>query len=143
MPRVSHSHSSRPSRAWGRLTHANNAQRGSVTIEAILLIPFIFGVILAIVEGALYFHAQDAARMAASQALEMARAEDGTDAAAVSAADQMLAQVSALVDHDINISRTADEVTVTVSGDTRSLVPFITPEVSQSATGPIEQWSTP
>lgn len=123
-----------------RWWQAGPPERGSVTIQQVILLPLVFTVVFAGLQAALYYHAstvagaaaQDGARAAA--AYTMGSLEAGRDAA-----ESALAQShGALRDYAVTVSGTADGATVTVTGAASSIVPGITPPVARSATLPWE-----
>jgi len=128
--------------------HARGAEecahdRGSTTVEVIVLFPLMLTLIFGIVQGAMWFHARDAARSAASQAVEVARLEGGTDAAAHQSAGQLLGQVDALSNYQVDVTRTAQTVSVTITGSSHMIIDFpgwdLT--VEQTATSALEEWA--
>lgn len=128
--------------------HARGAEkcahdRGSTSVEIIVLFPLVLTLIFGIVQGAMWFHARDAARSAASQAVEAARLEGGTDAVAHQSAGRLLEQIDALSSYDVDVTRTAQTVSVTVTGASQMIIDFpgwdLT--VDQTATSTLEGWA--
>ncbi|HLR94225.1 MAG TPA: TadE/TadG family type IV pilus assembly protein [Jiangellaceae bacterium] len=112
-------------------------------MEVIVLFPLVLTLIFGIVQGAMWFHARDAARSAASQAVEAARLEGGTDAVAHQSAGQLLGQIDALSSYHVDVTRTAQTVSVTVRGSSQMIIDFpgwdLT--VDQTATSALEGWT--
>lgn len=108
-----------------------------------MLFPLVLTLIFGIVQGAMWFHARDAARSAASQAVEAARLEGGTDAVAHQSAGQLLGQIDALSSYHVDVTRSAQTVSVTVTGTSQMVIDFpgwdLT--VDQTATSPLEGWT--
>lgn len=113
---------------------------GSATIQMVLAIPVIGLIIFSAFAFVLYFHADQIAQLAASQGLEAARVQGGTDAAGQSAAERYLAELDKSTLHDgrVTVERSAREVRVQVSGYAEQIVPFLHLPVRVSVTGPTE-----
>lgn len=133
----------RPHRRRG--SQGTARQRGSLTLEAAIVMPLVIMFVFAVIEGAMWYHARNVALGAAQQGARAAAAQsgaDGTDEAAhyisVAGGDDVLRQSG------IAPSLTATEATITVTGVAPNLIPFWDgPTVSQTATFPVERFTTP
>ncbi len=121
--------------------------RGSSTVEAVILFPVFLLLIFAAVQAGVFFYGRSAALAAAQQGLQAARVENGTTDAATGAAQRFLrsgGSGGALLDNvTISPNRSADTATVTVSGSVPSLIPGATFTVTQSASGTVERLTSP
>ncbi len=128
-----------PSRLRDRLRCRD--ERGSATLQLVVVFPALMLMIFGVVQGALYYHARTVALAAAQEGLRDARVENGTASAGGAAAHEFAAQAGdgLLVDVTISPSRTAVSASVTVRGRSLSLLPGLPGlPVSQTATGPVE-----
>ena len=104
-------------------------ERGSASVELVVLMPLLLLILFSGVQGAVYYHASTLALAAAQEGARAAARENATLAAGTSAA-------SAFVTHAAGDSLTA---TITVTGSSLSLVPGWTPTVTQAASLPVER----
>lgn len=119
-------------------------ERGSATLETVLLWPAVFLLIFGIVHAGLWFHARNVALSAAREGVRAASVNDGVGGAA-RAADFLATTTDGTVMRVGAIHETADSttVTVTVTGSSTTLIPGWRVDVRQSATAPIRRWSAP
>ena len=99
------------------------SERGSTSVQMVILMPVLFLVMFLGLQAALFYHARTVAIAAAQQG---ARA-GGSDV---------------LENASVTGSRTATEATVTVQGAALSVIPGWSPIVQQSATVPVERITT-
>ena len=120
------------------------AERGSATLETVLLWPAVFLLIFGIVHAGLWFHARNVALSAALEGARAASLADGSGGAA-RAADFLASTTDGSVMRvgDIHETTDADSVTVTVTGSSTTLIPGWRVDVSQSATAPLRRWTDP
>ena len=123
-----------------RLRRRLGSDRGSVTAEMVLYSPLLFGLILLGVQFAVWGLAQLAVQHTANHALQTTRIYGGTEAAGRADADAVLGQVGPRLvrEPQVDVSRTAESATVTVSGYAPQVVPFLRLRVSTSVTAPVE-----
>lgn len=120
------------------------AERGSTTLETVILWPAVFLLIFGIVHAGLWFHARNVALSAAREGAHAASLADGAGGAAraadflASTTDDSILRVA-----DIRDSADTDSVTVTVTGSSTTLIPGWRVDVSQTATAPIRRWTDP
>ncbi len=121
-------------------------ERGSVSLELVILLPALFAVMFLGMQAALYYHARTVAIAAAQEGARAAGAETGREADGTSAANAFVSEAGG---HDVlpgatsAASRTSTTATVTVRGFSLSVIPGWTPEVEQSATVPVERLTAP
>ncbi len=125
-------------------TFAHDPDRGSESVATALVLPLLLGIVLALVQGALWYHGKTLAHAAASSGYHQARTLNGTVASGTTAAQQLLAGPTTLTEATVTVSRGDTEVTVVVSGTTPTIVPFLAgPRVEQHVSGPTERWVAP
>lgn len=120
-------------------------QRGSVSIELVILLPALFAVLFVGMQAALYYHARTVAIAAAQEGARAAGAEGGSESRGVNAAQDFIADVGddALQDPAAAAERTATTATVVIEARSLSVIPGWNPTIRQSATVPIERLTTP
>lgn len=122
-------------------------ERGSTSLELVILFPAVLLIIFGTVQGALYYHARSVALSAAQEGARVARAENGTAESGGSAAREFVEQAGGddvLTGVAVSPLRSTTEVSVTVTGRPLSVIPGILNfEVSQTAEGPVERLTDP
>ena len=120
-------------------------ERGSATIEHLILLPALFAVLFLGMQAALFFHARSVAIAAAQEGARTAAGEAAHDGDGVRAANAFLTDAGndALTGTTVSISRTVGSVTVVVEGHSLSVLPGWSPTVRQSATVQIERLTSP
>lgn len=116
-------------------------ERGSVTIEMVIIFPLLLTMLFAVVQTGLWFHNRNIAMTAAQEGARAAAAYESTSEAGRSTAAAFA--TSAGGQHPtVAVARTSTLITVTVSLDSFALLPGLIPlEVEQSATMPLERIS--
>jgi hypothetical protein len=97
--------------------------------------------ILAVIQAGLVVHAHHMAQAAAHTALDAARIELASGGDGAAAADASLSRNAAnvLEDPDVSVRRTAETVTVTVTGRAARIIPLFDFPVDVTVTGPVER----
>jgi Flp pilus assembly protein TadG len=117
---------------------------GLSTVEAVFTVPVMVLMVLAIVQAALWWYARQVASTAADEAARAARAYASTAAAGESRGADYMTTVdpdnSTLRARHVQVTRTATTVTVHVTGQVASLIPFLNPGVSITITAPVERY---
>jgi len=109
-------------------------ERGSVSVQVVVIMPMLFGIAFTGLQAGLYFYGRSGALSAASTGARAAAAEHGTLGDCQQAAAAFLTSLGdVLTQPRIACARTATTVSVEVSGDTLSVIPGWTPQVTQRA----------
>ena len=127
-----------------RLTRRVTGQRerGSTTIELVVLLPALFTLMFLGVQTALMYQGRTIALAAAQEGARAAAGETGSASAGISAASAFVAASTAsLKGTTVSGSRSATEARITVVTHTSSVIPGWTPNISQSAVMPVEKLS--
>jgi len=121
----------------------DRGDRGSVTLEMVILFPAVLLMSFGLIQGALWYHARTVAMAAAEEALDAARAQHGTEAAGQAVARSFLGRAGDnLRDARVVVHRVAATVTVTVTGTSVSVLPGVPgAAVSQTVSGPVERYT--
>ena len=121
-------------------------ERGSVSIELVILLPALFAVMFLGMQAALFYHARTVAIAAAQEGAKAAGGENGKEADGVSAASSFVVEAGGddvLTGATATANRTATTVTVTVRGHSLSVIPGWNPLIVQSASVPVERLTAP
>ncbi|TQM57817.1 TadE family protein [Humibacillus xanthopallidus] len=125
-----------------RRTAAGPSERGSASIQMVLLLPVLFAVMFLGMQAALFYHARSVAIAAAQEGARASSVEDGSGGAGTAAAASFVAAAGGddvLKSTHVTSSRTTQVATVTVTGTSLSVIPGWSPFVRQSATVPVER----
>ncbi|MEO8749006.1 MAG: TadE/TadG family type IV pilus assembly protein [Allobranchiibius sp.] len=117
-------------------------ERGSSSIQMVILMPALFAVMFLGLQGALWFHARSVAIAAAQEGARQAGAQNSTAEAGINEATSFVADAGGdgvLSGATVTGGRSATHATVTVSGSSMSVIPGWTITVRQSATVPVER----
>jgi Flp pilus assembly protein TadG len=121
-------------------------QRGSVSIELVILLPALFAVMFVGMQAALFYHARTVAIAAAQEGARAAGAEQGRESDGINAANDFIAEAGGddvLSASSTTANRTMTTATVTVTGFSLSVIPGWKVRISQSATVPVERVTAP
>lgn len=131
-----------PNEAYGAT--GRGADEGLSTVEAVLTVPVLVAMVLAIVQTALWWYAHQVAATAADEAARTARAYASTAATGQARGAGYLGRVdpdsSTLRARHVQVTRTATTVTVRITGAVVSVVPFLSPDVDVTVTAPVERY---
>ena len=122
---------------------------GVATLELVVIFPVLLLLLFGIFQGALYFHGRNVLLAAAEQGVRAARLDAQPDraATAVQQARQFLLDTGELKNlSGLTITPTVDasQVRITLTARTVSLLPGVPgPQVSQTAAGSIERFTSP
>jgi Flp pilus assembly protein TadG len=133
-----------PARSTSRSPRRN--QKGSVSIELVILLPALFAVMFIGMQAALFYHARTVAIAAAQEGARAAGAEHGGESDGVGAASDFIAEAGGgdvLSRSSASANRTATTATVTVTGFSLSVIPGWKVRITQSATVPVERLTDP
>lgn len=121
---------------------AEGRERGSAPVEFVLIIPVVLLIFFGIIQGSLWYQAQNVAHAAAAAAYNDARVSNGSAGSGQAAGSQVIANHGgSLNGASVSVSRTANQVSVTVTGSAPTIVPgWGGPSVTQTVSGPTERW---
>ena len=122
---------------------AGTSDRGSVTLELVVVFPAFLVVLLLTVQAAMFAHARNVATAAAQEGLRAARLAAGSADAGRTAAAGFLAAAGdrVLTTPVVTADRTAGVASVTVAGRALSVLPGLSLPVRAAATGPVERFT--
>ncbi len=117
-------------------------EHGSVTVDAVLVIPVIMVVLLAVVQFALWAHAAQLAQLAASEGDRVARSLGGGSAAGLVQANSVLSGPGSDVADSVVVVdiMPGDLVRVSVTARATSVFPGLSLPVSAVQVGPIQEF---
>ena len=116
-------------------------ERGALSIEFLAIIGALMIVFLVMLQYAVKAHAHRVAEAAAEEALAAAAAYNGSADSGQTAAHHYLDDIEAdLLDPKVTVSRNASAAAVTVKGDVRPFIPFLSVHVSVHLEGPVEKF---
>lgn len=117
-------------------------ERGSVSVQMVLLMPTLLLVVWIALGAAMYFYGRTTALAAAQAGAAAGAAEHGTVADCVRTATDLASRAGdSLASLTVTCQIGAQAVTATVTGSTLSLVPGWEPATTQTATVPREDIS--
>ena len=131
----------RPARSSRRIRD----ERGSATVELVILLPALFAVMFLGMQAALYYHARTVAIAAAQEGARAAGSEIGRESDGIAAANKFVSDAGGdvLVGAAFTADRSGTTATVTVQGFSLSVIPGWKPVVRQTASVPIERLTAP
>lgn len=132
----------RPTLTLHRFIHRIAAQRerGSATIQMVVLLPALFSLMFLGVQAALMYQGRTVALAAAQEGARLAAGENGSRADGIAAAkDFVTSSTAGLKSATASGYRNATEAGITVVAKTVSVIPGWNPTVTQSATMPVER----
>lgn len=123
------------------------AERGSVTLQIVVLFPVMLLIIFGVIQGAVWYHGRNVAIAAAQEGARAAAAENGTAAAGSDAANEYLNGAGAgsfINGLTVHPNRGNGIGTVSITGTALEVVPGFPPlTISHTATMPIERLTDP
>ena len=141
MPGNPHEHARGPSlltACWRRLRATRD--RGDATVEAVIIVPVIVVLTLLVVQFVLVWHGRHVAQAAAQTAARSAAAYQAQPAVGQAAGDEYLAEVAPnlLPGRAVTVTRDSTAVTVIVTADVLTVIPFAGFHIQERATAPLE-----
>ena len=120
--------------------HNEDHEAGSYSIELLLLFPVALIIVVVIAQIGVFYSATAEAQNAADAGYYRARIIGGTPEDGVEQAQYRLTKTSSLKGAHVEVQRERDQVTVTVTGTTSALPPFL-PEITitRQMQGPSEE----
>ena len=115
-------------------------ERGSMSIQLVVLMPALFAIAFTGLQAGLFYYGRSAAMSAATTAARAAAAENGTTDACHAAANTFIAGLGdVLTSPDVTCTQTGTTISVTVAGNTLSVIPGWSPRVEQATNLPKER----
>jgi Flp pilus assembly protein TadG len=115
--------------------------RGSSTLEFAIIVPALFLAIFTCVQVALWSYGRSIALNAAHEAVNAQRVFGAAPGVGQARAEAFIAaQGDSLLDSTVTVEIRGNEVFATVRGQTLSLVPGFATDVTQVASGPVEEF---
>jgi Flp pilus assembly protein TadG len=126
-----------------RRRRSRKGDRGSGPVEfAVLAFPLLLLTFI-VVQAAFVFYARSTALAAATQGANAARAYNAPLSSGTAKANDFLTRIGGGIKNpSVFISSSGNQVTVTVTGEAQTIIPFVRFPVSQSASGPIERFTS-
>ncbi len=120
-------------------------ERGSVSIELVVLLPALLMIVLLGVQGAFYYHAHTVAIAAAQEGARAAAAKNSTVVAGTASATDFVTDVGrhAITDVSVEGQRTDLVARITVTGKAASILPGWAPNITAQAEAPVEEATAP
>ena len=118
-------------------------ERGSSSVEMVIALPIVLTVLFLAVQAGTWFHARSIALASAQSGARTSAMLNSSLEAGLSSARSFAAEVGGTTLTGVTVTgdRTATSTTVTVTGHSVRLVPFMDVTVSQSATLPVERYT--
>ncbi len=117
---------------------ATKRTTGSVSIEAVIIVPLFLIVVLIILQAALWVHASAVGQAAAQDAVRTGTAADGGLAEGRAEAHRILTQRAAGSDWVVETDSQPGHLTVTITGRSLTIVPGLDIPITESASLPWE-----
>ena len=127
------------------MNRSGRDERGSATLQLVVLLPLLFAALFVGVQAAVWYHARTIAYAAAQVGATAAAAENASAGDGIAAATRF-AQAKGgdmLTGTTVNGRRMGTTVTVSVSGAALSVIPGMRFRVDQSASAPVERITGP
>lgn len=117
-------------------------EAGVASTEVAIVMPVMIIVVMLVFQIGLFWHAKQAADAAAEEGVDAAQVATATEADGHAGVDTILSQAGNLRDVNVQVTRdlATGVVTVTVTGNSPSIVPFGSWAVSSQAQGSIERY---
>lgn len=122
------------------MTARTSSERGLTSTELAVVMPVLIALVLVPFQVALWWHARQIADAAATEAVDAAQVATATEADGLRAAQWFLDAAGNITDPEVTVVRTAETVTVEVTGRAPRLLPGFDWEVTATASGPIERF---
>ncbi|MEY2740297.1 MAG: TadE/TadG family type IV pilus assembly protein [Ilumatobacteraceae bacterium] len=119
---------------------ARRADRGETSIETVLAIPVVFGVLLLGIHASLWYHGAHVATAVAAHGAAAGARHGGGRAAAIEVAVRAAAGLSARVAGTPSAVVEGDDMVVTVRVTVPRLTPLLPAEVTRGAREPLERF---
>jgi Flp pilus assembly protein TadG len=119
--------------------------RGEAVTETVIVVPALILLIMVVIQFGLWYHAQHVVQAAAQEGARAARAEGATANDGLERAMAFVAQVGgdSVNGAEVTSDRSADGVTVRVTGTAPAVVPGLRLGVRAAAVSPLEEFTAP
>lgn len=119
-------------------------ERGSLTLETVILWPAVFVLIFGLIHAGLWFHTRNVALAAAQEGARTASVNEGRGGADRAGEFMATAGESPII-REARVGQVLNGrmVTVTVTASAVTLVPGWRVDVKQSSSAPIKRWTSP
>jgi hypothetical protein len=123
-------------------SRSGDADAGYSVLEAAIVLPIVFFLIMLIVQWVVVWHARSVTEAAAQEGLRTAEQYQATAAQGHADTGSYLRQVAphSLPNPKITVTRTARTATVTITAKVASVIPFGHFTVTETASGPVETY---
>lgn len=120
-------------------------ERGSASVELVVLLPALFAIVLLGVQGAFYYHAHTVAIAAAQEGARAAAARNSTVSAGVAAATDFVTDVGRHAITDVSVGGDRGDLVARIAVTSRaaSILPGWAPPISARAEAPVEKVTAP
>jgi Flp pilus assembly protein TadG len=116
------------------------SERGSTSIEMVILLPALFALMFLGMQAALMYQGRAVALAAAQEGARDAASETGTTVSGIRTAESFVAvSTTGLSSVTVVGQRTATAATITVTATTLTVIPGWNPTITQSASLPVER----
>lgn len=124
-------------------SNRHEQEEGSTAVELAILTPLVVLLVLLVVQFVLFIHARQVVTAAAEQGVRSERLSRVGGGEGVQAALGFASRIGgrAVTGVDAQVVRTVDSVTVNVSGDGQSIIPWMNLRVTGTSSGAIDQWT--
>ncbi|MER7680319.1 TadE family protein [Streptomyces sp. NPDC096934] len=120
--------------------------RGDTSIQMAIVFPFVLLATIAVIQASMWYYARQIALTAAREGAAAARAYQAGPGDGAARAREVLARTAgdSLGSYSVTAGSDGQRVRVQVTGTAMSMIPGIAGlQVSQSASGAVERWTTP
>jgi Flp pilus assembly protein TadG len=115
-------------------------EQGLTSTELAVVMPILIALVLVPFQVALWWHARQVADGAAREAVDAAQVATATDDDGIRAAEWFLDAAGNLTEPEVTVTRTAETVTVEITGRAPLLIPGFDWQVTSRAVGPVERF---
>lgn len=122
------------------MTRKRTGEEGLTSTELAVVMPVLIALVLVPFQIALWWHAHQVADGAAREAVDAAQVATATDDDGIAAAEWFLDAAGNLTEPQVTVTRTAETVTVEITGRAPRLIPGLDWQVTARAAGPTERF---
>jgi Flp pilus assembly protein TadG len=122
------------------MTRKRTAEEGLTSTELAVVMPVLIALVLVPFQIALWWHAHQVADGAAREAVDAAQVATATDDDGIRAAEWFLDAAGNISEPQVTVTRTAENVTVEITGRAPRLIPGLDWQVTARAAGPTERF---